>query len=84
MITCREVADFLMSYLDEELPAAQRAEFERHLVACPPCRRYMDSYEQAVRLGKEAMKPGECGLEPAPEGLIQAILAARRAARDKP
>lgn len=81
MITCRELSEFLMSYLDGELPAGQRAEFERHLRACSGCRCYLDSYERTVRLGKEAMKPDQAP-PPAPEELIQAILAARRAGTD--
>jgi anti-sigma factor RsiW len=84
MITCRELIDFLMSYVDGELPPEQRAEFDRHLGACPPCRRYLDSYEQTVRLSK-GLKEGDASPAPAaPEPLIQAILAARRASGDAP
>jgi anti-sigma factor (TIGR02949 family) len=80
MITCRELIDFLMSYMDGELPAEQRAEFERHLNACPPCRRYMATYEQTVQLSRQATAV-ESPPEPAPEALVQAILAARRGTR---
>ena len=34
---CREFVDFLMAYLDEELDPDQRALFESHIKACPPC-----------------------------------------------
>src|ERR1041385_3006363 len=34
-VTCREVADFLMEYIDGTLPSAQRATFDRHLAVCP-------------------------------------------------
>jgi anti-sigma factor RsiW len=36
-MTCRELIDFLMSYLDGELPAAQNRSFEDHLDLCPAC-----------------------------------------------
>lgn len=79
MITCREIADFLMAYLDRELPEGQRCAFEQHLGDCPGCVRYLRSYEATVRLGKclcddaAAQPPGDV-----PEELVRAILAARR------
>lgn len=74
MNTCRELIDFLGDYLSGELPAAQRAEFERHLAICPPCVAYLKTYEQTIRLGKSACT--DVNEEP-PEELIKAILAAR-------
>jgi anti-sigma factor RsiW len=35
---CRRTADRLASYVDDVLPAEERADVERHLGACPPCR----------------------------------------------
>ena len=80
-ITCRELADFLLQYLEGDLSAEQRAEFEQHLDDCPPCIHYLKSYETTVRLEKEAVRddPGAAlPEEEAPEALVQAILAARR------
>jgi anti-sigma factor RsiW len=78
-MTCREVIEFLMEYRSGTLPAEQRAVFDDHLQTCPPCVAYLKSYDEAVRLGKEALRYLD---EPAsadvPEDLVQAILAARR------
>ena len=64
-----------MSYRDNELPADERAEFERHLEACPSCVTYLNTYEQTVALTKK------CADDPVPddvpESLVKAILAAR-------
>lgn len=77
-ITCREVLDFIMAYLDGELTPDQRHEFERHLGVCPSCVNYLNSYKATVKLGKAAMQNLD---EPAtgsmPEGLIRAIREAR-------
>jgi anti-sigma factor RsiW len=54
VITCRELADFLNEYLDGALPPRRRAEFERHLEACPECVRYLQNYRETIRLGKQA------------------------------
>ncbi|HEV8317728.1 MAG TPA: zf-HC2 domain-containing protein [Vicinamibacterales bacterium] len=35
---CRRVCALMTSYVDETLDTGQRADVERHLAACPPCR----------------------------------------------
>ena len=80
-MNCREFVDFLMDYLDQELPEAQRSTFEEHLAQCPPCVHYLESYAATVRLGQTLCRDPEGPIpEDAPERLVQAILAAR--ARD--
>ena len=77
-MTCREVLDFLMSYLDRELTPEQHHQFERHLAVCPSCVNYLENYQMTVRLGKAAMcGPGQASIEAIPENLIEAIRAAR-------
>ncbi len=75
-MTCREVTDYLMAYLEGELPAAERRAFEAHLAGCEPCSLYLASYRAAVRLGARAFEDDPCE---APPELVDAILAARRA-----
>ena len=79
-MTCRELVDFLMDYLEGELPEDQRAEFERHMEDCPPCLVYLETYEEAVRLGKDVCRDEEA-LTEAPEELVQAILQVREQGR---
>jgi anti-sigma factor RsiW len=66
-----------LSYQANELPADERAEFERHLRVCPPCQVYLSTYEKTVDLVRR------CGEDPVPadvpESLIAAIVAARPA-----
>jgi len=78
-MTCRELVDFLMDYLDGLLPEFERSCFEEHLGECPDCVAYLTSYREAVRLGKEACAAGDDTI-PAevPEDLVRAVLAARR------
>lgn len=80
MITCRELVEFLMTYLDGELPLSQRARIRLHLAFCADCRRYVASYETAVRLGKQALTPSEDPVpSDVPEELVRLILESRRA-----
>lgn len=74
---CREFTEFLMAYLDGELAADARSEFEFHLHSCPPCVNYLESYQATVELGKLACSEEAALPEDVPEALVRAILAAR-------
>ena len=77
-ITCREVLEFVMSYLDGDLTVEQRHEFERHIGVCPSCVNYLDTYKTTIMLGKSAMCDADssiCG--DIPDALIKAVRAAR-------
>ena len=76
-MNCREFVDFLIDYLEESLPPGQRAAFAGHLRDCPGCVAYLETYRQAVRLGKLACRPDDPPPAEVPEELVRAILAAR-------
>ena len=78
-MNCREFLDFLMAYLDDELPAAQRAALDDHLGDCPSCVTYLDTYRETVRLGRDVCADPEAPMpDNVPDDLVRAILAARR------
>jgi anti-sigma factor RsiW len=63
---CRRTAERLTPYVDEALPPGERADVERHLDACPPCRDLMTEErggrlvlrECADKLRSEPLPPG--------------------------
>jgi len=78
-MTCRELVEFLSAYIDGELPADVRLRFDEHLAACPECSAYLRTYRQTVKLAKDAFQDPDDPLPvEVPEGLVKAILAARR------
>jgi len=81
LITCKEMNDFLIDYIDGALPDAQKNEFHRHLAHCPSCVHYVETYKTTIAAGKAAFcdpnAPDKLP-EAAPEALISAILAARK------
>jgi len=76
-MNCKELVEFLMSYLDGELPPKVRDEFEAHLHHCPPCLVFLEQYRETIRLGKSCKdENGNCKKQ-VPEDLVQAILRAQ-------
>jgi predicted anti-sigma-YlaC factor YlaD len=83
-LTCRDFIDFIGDYYEQQLDSARLGEFEKHLRLCPSCESYLQSYQQTVLWGKESCQDSDALPEDVPEELIQAILAARRAAGEEP
>jgi anti-sigma factor RsiW len=82
MLTCREVEEFLLAYLDGELPLAKRLAFQMHIAFCSECKAYLRKYKTAVALGKTVFVEGARDAnEEIPEDLVKAIAAARRSSK---
>jgi anti-sigma factor RsiW len=79
ILTCREIYGFLDEFLDGALDALTRECFERHLERCASCRRYLASYKTTLRVARQSEMAEAPARVDAPEDLVQAILASRRA-----
>jgi len=80
MITCREFEEFVLSYLDGDLPTKQAKRFEWHLRLCRECREYLAAYKRTIEIGKAVLgPPDETVPEDVPEDLISAVLDSREA-----
>ena len=78
-MTCREFVEFLMAYLDGTLLRDQREVFDAHMNECPSCVTYLDTYRVTVDLEKVVCKDPDGPIpDDVPEGLVAAIVAARR------
>jgi anti-sigma factor RsiW len=76
-MTCQELIDFLMRYLDGELTPPERQTFEEHLGACPPCVTYLETYRETVRVSRFACHANDETLcNTIPEQMVKAIVAA--------
>jgi hypothetical protein len=73
---CRRAEELFSDHLDGSLHAVLRAELERHLASCDPCRRTYDAFAEAVRALRNTPELD------APKGLAErAATAALRAPR---
>ena len=76
-MNCREFFGFLDDFLGESLDAATLETFARHVKLCPPCLRYLETYQTTVEIAHRA-ELADGPVEPSvPEELIQAILDSR-------
>ena len=82
-MTCQELIEFLIDYVEGSLPVEQTERFEKHLAICPDCVAYLDSYRETIDLTKSAYgESDEDASLVAPADLIAAIVAAQNAGRN--
>lgn len=78
MITCQEVIEDLMAYINNELSVESRAAIDAHLAVCPECIRFLQTYQHTLSCESAAFKLDAPAIDEAiPESLAKAILAAR-------
>jgi anti-sigma factor RsiW len=84
MSECRRTVERLAPWADESLPPTERAEVDRHLDACPPCRVVADNERAARRILRTCAD--RLRSEPLPPGLRTRCeaLAREHAAKPKP
>jgi hypothetical protein len=75
-VTCRDLTDFLASYLGDDLAPDIRSTFDRHLAACANCQRFLKQYEQTLTAGQRAFVLDD--ETPIPDDLVRAILNSLR------
>ncbi|MBI1815411.1 MAG: zf-HC2 domain-containing protein [Deltaproteobacteria bacterium] len=76
-MTCKELTELIIDYVEGDLPSPVLATFEAHLAACPECVAYLQSYRETIALGRAAATASDDSASAdVPEELVQAIVAA--------
>lgn len=75
--TCQQVLDYLSDYLERSLPAEEIARLDEHLAACLECEDYLNNLRTTLSAARAAYSE-RAEIEPIPEPVVAAILAARR------
>ena len=47
-MSCQELVELVTAYLEDALPAHDRARFDAHLTECPDCVEYLAQFERTV------------------------------------
>lgn len=72
-MTCRQLIDFIDSYLEGELPRMTAASFRFHLLLCGHCRQYLSTYRNTIEAARLSMTPNAPVPDRVPEALVKAI-----------
>jgi anti-sigma factor RsiW len=55
VLTCKDVIELLMDYLESTVTPEVAAEVDRHLERCPACVAYLNTYRKTQELTSEAL-----------------------------
>jgi anti-sigma factor RsiW len=72
MIACRELVTLVTDYLEDRLPAVDRARFDAHIAGCRNCTAYLAQMRETIRL------TGQLREEEIPPEVRDALLAVLR------
>lgn len=79
MLTCKEFDDFMIDYLDGELPVWQKTLCWLHVKMCRECANFVRQYRRTVALEKNAFDSADDPLpDSVPEELVKAALTRRK------
>lgn len=79
-LTCKEIVELVSDYLEGHLAPAKRAQFEQHLLTCPPCVTYLEQMRTMLSLAATL----DAVPEPAPAPPAAVLEAFRRWKRQAP
>ena len=68
-VACRELVELLTDYLEDAIPAADRAVIDAHLVDCDGCTSVLDQLRRTIRV------TGTLTLDDVPDAQREALLA---------
>ena len=81
-MSCKEVEDFLLDYLEGNLGFCTRMRFRLHLLVCPDCPKYIQEYKNTIALGKQLFEnPDEAADGKVPDDILEAILLSTKKKR---
>lgn len=78
-LTCRQVEQFLLDYLEGQVSLWTWYKFRYHLLLCDDCRQYLQDYRNAVALGRRIFaNPDDEAIGKVPDEILVAILKSRK------
>jgi len=77
-MSCRELEDIILAYLDGDLPDERVLAIELHLIVCRECRDHLAAYRTTIAITSRLYKgPDRPVPDDVPEDLVSASLAPR-------
>ena len=54
MLSCQQLVDFCLEFLDGSLPDEERKQFQQHLGQCDECVTFFETYRRTPEISREA------------------------------
>ena len=55
VISCHQLIEFCLDYVDGALPDEEQVNFRRHLAQCPDCVTFFETYRKTPELSRDAL-----------------------------
>ena len=55
VISCQQLIEFCLDYLEGGLPEEEQLTFRRHLARCPDCVTFFETYQKTPQISRDAL-----------------------------
>lgn len=55
MISCQQLIEYCLDYIEGDLPEGEQASFRRHLGQCPDCVTYFETYRRTPEVSRSVL-----------------------------
>jgi anti-sigma factor RsiW len=56
VISCKQLIDFCVDYLEGDLPEEEKQDFRRHLGLCSHCVSFFETYQRTPQISREVLQ----------------------------
>ena len=77
MISCQQLVEFCLDYLEGDLPDDEQQRFRRHLGHCPDCVTFFETYRRTADLSRSALNTLSVTMPTAVKESVHAFLRDR-------
>lgn len=75
VISCHQLIEFCLDYVEGSLPGDEQTRFRRHLAQCPDCVTFFETYRRTPELSRDALS---AQIPPSVKESVRSYLLARR------
>jgi hypothetical protein len=75
VISCHQLIEFCLDYIDGALPDDDQVGFRRHLSQCPDCVTFFETYQKTPEISREALS---AEIPPSVRESVRTFLLSRR------
>jgi anti-sigma factor RsiW len=56
VISCQQLIDFCLDYIEGDLPEEEQTDFRRHLGHCPDCVNFFETYRRTPEISRDVLR----------------------------